>query len=102
MPVTSSVSPLAGVRDVNATHMMFAYQDLAGKVAVTVSTVNALVSAVSALNTQITYMFSSLQLAMVCATSLASALSTANLGSNTAIATIALTSFPGTIVNFTA
>ena len=51
--VTSSISVLAGARDINRAHMIFAYEDLAGKVATLISAQNAILSAMTSYATSI-------------------------------------------------
>mgnify|MGYP001576056482 FL=1 len=51
--VTSSTSTLKGAREFNQTHMVTAYQDVAGKIA-------ALVSAVNILNVSVSNIYSAL------------------------------------------
>lgn len=63
--VTSSISPLAGAREINATHLVFSYEDLAGKIANLISGHNAILSAmtsyatsISALNVEVSALIS--------------------------------------------
>ncbi len=100
MAVTSSISVLKGALDVNYAHLIFAYQDLGGKVATLLSTVNALVSSVSTLNVSVSYIQTSIQQGILCAASFASAFSTVNLGSANATSTLLLTSYTGALRNF--
>ena len=96
MPVvTSSTSVLAGARDINATHMAFAYQDLAGKVATLVSFMNAAVSAISALNVAV----SAINAAGVSA---AGSGVTWSAFSGALTSSLLLNSYPGNVANFTA
>ncbi len=95
MPVTSSISVLAGARAINATHMAFAYEDLAGKVATLVSFMNAATSAISALNVAVS------TLNAAGASAAASGLTWSAL-SGALTSSILLNSYPGTVVNFTA
>lgn len=98
----SSVSPLAGARDVNRITLPTAQEDLGGKVATLISTVNALVSAVSTLNTAVSFINVSIQRGIVCAASFASAFSTGDIGSANATSTLLMTSYAGTFSNFRA
>ena len=95
MPVTSSTSVLAGAREINATHMAFAYQDLAGKVATLVSFMNAATSAISALNVAVS------ALNAAGASAAGSGITWSAL-SGTLTSSILLNSYPGTVINFTA
>ena len=95
MPVTSSTSVLAGAREINTTHMAFAYQDLAGKIATLVSFMNAATSAISTLNVAV----SALNAAGVSA---AASAVTWSAFSATPTSSLLLNSYPGTIANFTA
>ena len=93
--VTSSTSVLAGARDVNGTHMMFAYQDVAGKIATLVSFMNAATSAISALNVAV----SAINAAGVSA---AASGVTWSAFSGALTSSLLLNSYPGTFANFTA
>ena len=76
--VISSISVLPGAIRVNQELGLAAYEDPAGKLAWIISTVNALVTAVSALEI-------SIQTAMLCAASFSSAFSTGSFGSTTTL-----------------
>lgn len=95
MPATSSTSVLGGAREVNATHMVLAYQDLAGKVATLVSFMNAATSAISALNVAVS-MFNA------AGASAAGSGVTWSAFSGALTSSILLNSYPGTFANFTA
>lgn len=92
---TSSTSVLAGARDVNAAHLIFSYQDLAGKVATLVSFMNAATSAISALNVAVSALNAG-------AISAANSAVTWSAFSTTPTSSIVLGSYPGNVANFTA
>ena len=93
--VTSSTSVLAGARDINATHMVFAYQDLAGKIATLVSFMNAATSAISALNVAVSAINTA-------GASAAASGVTWSAFSGALPSSLLLKSYPGTIANFKA
>jgi len=93
MAVVSSTSPLTGAREVNYTNIIYAYEDLGGKLAFCISAINALVSSVSTLNVAV----SAINAALVSAANSAVTLSAF---SATPTSTLLLTSYFGTFSNF--
>ena len=90
----SSVSPLAGARDVNTGNpLAFASEDLAGKVSILLSFMNASLSAISALNVAVSALNAG-------AISAANSALTWSAFSTTPTSSILLNSYPGTISNF--